>query len=107
MDIYFQLIYWAFQPQVWIIIGIAFILLEIADGSLIFFLPMGMSAQIVALIIYLVNSRILPYEAIPDAWYWLLVYWMVIAVFVTFLLSQIRKYKKINSSGGTDDLNDY
>ena len=107
MDVYLQLTYWAFQPQVWVIIGIAFILLEITDGSAIFFLPLGISAELMALLIYLVNSSIVPHTVIPAAWYWLLVYWISFAILVTFLMIKIRKYKRTKAAGGGNDINNY
>ena len=107
MDIYLQLTYWAFQPQIWVIVGIAFILLEITDGSAIFFLPLGISAQLMALVIYLVNASIVPHTLIPAAWYWLLVYWMFFAILVTFVMIKTRKYKRTKAVKSIDDLNDY
>jgi membrane-bound ClpP family serine protease len=107
MDFYLQLTYWAFQPQVWVIIGIAFILLEITDGSAIFFLPLGISAELMAILIYLVNTSIVPHTLIPAAWYWLLVYWICFAVFVTFIMIKVRKHKGTKAAAGGDDVNDY
>ena len=40
--------------QIWIIIGVVFIVLEIFDTSTVFFLPLGGSALLVALWLYLV-----------------------------------------------------
>ena len=42
MDMYLQMSIWTFQPQIWVIVGLVFILLEMTDGSAIFFLPMGL-----------------------------------------------------------------
>ena len=107
MDVYLQLTYWAFQPQVWVIVGIVFLLLEIIDGSAIFFLPLGISAQLMASLIYLVNASIVPHTLIPASWYWLLVYWISFAVLVTLLIIKIRKYKRTKALGGGDDVNNY
>lgn len=99
--------YWIFQLQVWVILGIIFILLEITDGSAIFFLPMGISAEIIALLVYAVNASIVPYSLIPAAWYWLLVYWIFFAVLVTISILKFRKYKAKKAGSGSDDVNDY
>ena len=53
MDIYFSLSYWLFLIQFWIILGILFTALEIIDGSLIFFLPIGLGSFLNALLLYL------------------------------------------------------
>ena len=34
--------FWMFVPQIWVIIAIIAILLELTDGSRIFFLPIGL-----------------------------------------------------------------
>lgn len=107
MNIYLTLTLLAYQPQTWVILGIAFLLLEMTDGSKIFFLPLGVSAQIIALIVYLVNESILPHSLIPAAWYWLIVYWICIAILATLLLVQLRKYKKANAPEEPDDINNY
>jgi len=53
MDIYLSLSYWLFLIQFWIILGIIFIGLEIFDGSLIFFLPIGLGSLSNALVLYI------------------------------------------------------
>ena len=107
MDIYLNLTYWIFQPQVWVILGIIFILLEITDGSAIFVLPMGISAEIIALLVYSVNESIVPYSLIPAAWYWLLVYWISFAVLATLSIIKFRNYKAKKAGSGSGDVNDY
>ena len=107
MDIYLQLTYWIFQPQVWVILGIIFIVLEITDGSAIFFLPMGISAEMIALLVYSVNESILPHTLIPAAWYWLLVYWIFFAVLVTLSIIQFRNYKGKKAGSESNDVNNY
>ena len=57
MDIYFSLSYWLFLIQFWIILGILFIGLEIIDGSLIFFLPIGIGSFLNALLLYLQENE--------------------------------------------------
>jgi len=60
MDLYYQLTYWLFLPQVWVIMSLIFIGLEVTDGSAIFFLPMGISAALIASLIFLVDNSVLP-----------------------------------------------
>ena len=49
---------WLLQFEIWIIIGIIFILLELTDGSAIFFLPLGIGSLILSLYIYLCNIEL-------------------------------------------------
>lgn len=101
MDLYYQLTYWLFLPQVWVIIGLIFVGLEVTDGSAIFFLPMGISAALIATLIFLVDNSILPLNYLPTTWYWLLACWAIVSVMSSLALSTRRKQKK------DDDINSY
>jgi|TARA_B110000305_G_scaffold28294_1_gene26422 membrane protein implicated in regulation of membrane protease activity len=107
MDMYLQMSIWTFQPQIWVIVGLVFILLEMTDGSAIFFLPMGLSAQIVALWIYLFNESVIPLGWLPSSWYWLLVYWMILSVLTALLLSRAKKYRRSEDPLSDEDINNY
>ena len=52
MEFYFTLSYWFVLIQFWIILGILFVGLEILDGSLIFFLPIGLGSFLNALLLF-------------------------------------------------------
>ena len=101
MDLYYQLTYWLFLPQVWVIIGLIFVGLEVTDGSAIFFLPMGISAALMATLIFLVDNSIVPLDYLPTTWYWLLACWAIVSVMSSLALSTRRKEKK------DDDINSY
>jgi len=101
MDLYYQLTYWLFLPQVWVIIGLIFVGLEVTDGSAIFFLPMGISAALMATLIFLVDNSIVPLDYLPTTWYWLLACWAIVSVMSSLALSTRRKQKK------DDDINSY
>jgi membrane protein implicated in regulation of membrane protease activity len=101
MDLYYQLTYWLFLPQVWVIIGLIFVGLEVTDGSAIFFLPMGISAALMATLIFLVDNSIVPLNYLPTTWYWLLACWAIVSVMSSLALSTRRKQKK------DDDINSY
>ena len=60
---------WLLQFEIWIIIGIIFILLELTDGSTIFFLPLGIGSLILSFYIYLSNIGIINQNIIIDTWY--------------------------------------
>lgn len=101
MDLYYQLTYWLFLLQVWVIIGLIFVGLEVTDGSAIFFLPMGISAALMATLIFLVDNSIVPLDYLPTTWYWLLACWAIVSVMSSLALSTRRKQKK------DDDINSY
>ena len=101
MGLYYQLTYWLFLPQVWVIIGLIFVGLEVTDGSAIFFLPMGISAALMATLIFLVDNSIVPLNYLPTTWYWLLACWAIVSVMSSLALSTRRKQKK------DDDINSY
>jgi len=107
MELYLQITIWALQPQLWIIIGMVFILLEMMDGSVVFFLPVGVSALIMALWIYLSKVGVLPYSWLPEEWYWLLPYWISISLLTTLLISTRLKHKIAKDASSKNDINNY
>ena len=52
-------LFWMFVPQTWVIIAIIAILLELTDGSRIFFLPIGLAALLVAAHLQMVFSNVI------------------------------------------------
>ena len=94
---------WLLQFEIWIIIGIIFILLELTDGSAIFFLPLGIGSLILSFYIYLSNIGIIYESLIIDIWYIALVSWAILSLITSLLISLLRKkYSKENP-----DINDY
>ena len=77
--------------QIWIIIGVVFIVLEIFDTSTVFFLPLGGSALLVALWLYLVEIQVIPITTLLKQWFWLLLIWAVIGFAITLALTYLRK----------------
>ena len=107
VGVYLTLSYWLYLPQFWVIIGILFILLELLDGSAIFMLPMGVGALLVAALLYGVDHGMLPFELIPDVWYWLLVYWITAAVGLVMPLRLLNRRRSKGQSTADDDINSY
>lgn len=107
-NIYFSLSYWLYLPQTWIILGILFILLELTDGSRIFFLPIGLAALLLAVQVHLaVNGMIAP-DLIPMAWYWMLMEWAVAAFLISLALVTFRRFIPAKQGGDEDgDINTY
>jgi membrane protein implicated in regulation of membrane protease activity len=96
------LTYWLFLSQIWLIFGLVLILLELTDGSAIFYLPMGLGAFVISVTIYAVNNDYLPAGVLPTAWYWLLAMWISIAVIISVTMSAIKKRKSADP-----DINEY
>ena len=97
-----QLSYWLYFAQFWVAIGLLFVILEVTDGSAIFFLPLGLAGLTLGLIIYLVEIAFIPTTLVPDKWYWILVYWVSLSVLIAFIISFLRHKRKQNG-----DINQY
>ena len=102
-----QIASWAYQPQVWVIVGLILVVLEVTDGSAIFFLPMGIGAELMALWIFTFNEGVLPENWMPTNWYWLLAIWIVISLLATVTLARYRKFKASRDENSIDDINNY
>ena len=92
MGIYSVISFWMYVPLVWVIIAIIAVLLELTDGSRVFFLPIGLAALVVAAHLQLVFTNIVSSSLLPEAWYWLAMEWMFIAAVVSVLLVVYRKH---------------
>ena len=97
-----QLSYWFYFAQFWVAIGLLLVILEVIDGSAIFFLPLGLAGLILGLIIYLVEIALIPTTLVPDKWYWIIVYWVSLSVVIAFIISLLRHKRKQNG-----DINKY
>ena len=94
---------WLLQFEIWIIIGIVFIILELTDGSAIFFLPLGIGSLILSFYMYLCNVGIIYQYIIIDTWYLALVIWAILSLITSLIISLLRK-KYLNHN---PDINDY
>jgi membrane protein implicated in regulation of membrane protease activity len=95
---------WILFYQTWIVLGIIFTLLELADGSNIFFLPLGVGALFVNLYLYLSEQGLLTNFLILESWYQVLAIWAVLSVVVSIL---IAKFWNKKSDANDDDINNY
>lgn len=100
--------FWIYVPLVWVIIGIIAILLELTDGSRVFFLPIGLAAMVVAAHLQLVFTNFVSPALLPDAWYWLAMEWMIVAAAISVLLVMFRKQMMpIHATSDNEDINSY
>ena len=95
---------WILSYQTWIVLGIIFVLLELTDGSNIFFLPLGVGALFVTLCLYLLEQDLLADFLILDSWYQVLALWAVLSGAASILIAKFWN-KKLDA--GDDDINHY
>ena len=89
-----------FNGNTWLIIGLILIFIELFEGSLVVFLPTGISALIVGIILKLQESDFIP--IIFADWLWTSVIWAFLAVGISVLMKNIFKTKNLD-----DDINNY
>lgn len=83
----------------WLIIGLLLCILELSAGNLIFFLPMGVSALVIGLILKLQESDYI-ITLISD-WVFSATYWAILALILSIVLNKVIQAKE------TDDVNRY
>ena len=92
----------------WVIIAIIAVLLELTDGSRVFFLPIGLAALVVAAHLQLVFTNIVSSSLLPEAWYWLAMEWMIVAAAISVLLVVFRTQMMPGDAASDDeDINRY
>ena len=94
---------WSLFYQTWVMLGIAFILLELIDGSNIFFLPLGIGSLLVSIFLYLSIHDFVAESLILDSWYEVLVLWVVLSLVVSIFIAKFWKKK----SDPNNDINNY
>ena len=86
------------NPDLWLIASVLLVILEIFIGSLVFFLPLGISALVVGLILKVQqNTDVL----IISEWPYSLFLWGIISIVISYV---IQNYFKTNNK---DDVNKY
>ena len=89
-----------YSGNVWLIIGLVLAIIELSNGTLIVFLPMGISGLIIGLILKVQENGSL--SIILDSWSSTLVIWGLVSLVLSLLLNFIVKKKE-----NTKDVNDY
>ncbi len=101
MEVFFDLSYWFFLVQFWVIFGIIFICLEIIDGSFIFFLPIGVGSLCNSMILFLQKIGIFNEFTLLTMWHHTLVSLGIFSIFSSICLRLLNRKKNI------DDPNHY
>ena len=87
------------NPDIWLIAGVILITVEVFFGSLVLFLPIGLSSMIVGLIYKFQNN----FEvSVIDNWAYALVLWGIISVIFSYLIQKFFKNKN-----NKKDINSY
>ena len=84
----------------WLILGLVLCIAELTNGTLIFFLPTGLSAITLSGILKLQDNLVIP--SLLTDWYYIVLIWVVFSLAFTAVL---RKYFKRQST--EDDINKY
>tara|TARA_B100001559_G_scaffold305539_1_gene295923 strand:+ start:421 stop:708 length:288 start_codon:yes stop_codon:yes gene_type:complete len=89
-----------FSGDVWLIIGLILAIMELSNGTLIVFLPMGVSGLLTGALLKLQENETL--SSLIDSWSSALIFWAVVSLALSLLLNLVVKKKQV-----TKDVNDY
>ena len=81
-----------FSGNIWLIIGLALAIIELTSGTLIFFLPMGLSGLLTGMLLKLQESESISY-LISD-WTSALIFWAVLSLILSLMLNFASRPKK-------------
>ena len=89
-----------YTGNIWLIIGLILAILELTIGTLIFFLPMGVSGLITGLLLKLQENNVL--SVFLDNWALTLTFWAILSLILSLLLNFIVLKKDTSK-----DINQY
>tara|TARA_B100001245_G_C22541500_1_gene271521 strand:- start:95 stop:382 length:288 start_codon:yes stop_codon:yes gene_type:complete len=89
-----------YTGNIWLIIGLTLAILELTNGTLIFFLPMGVSGLITGLFLKLQENNVL--SVFLDNWALTLTFWAILSLILSLLLNFIVLKKDTSK-----DINQY
>jgi|TARA_A100001011_G_C14222441_1_gene805006 membrane protein implicated in regulation of membrane protease activity len=89
-----------FSGNIWLIIGLALAIIELTSGTLIFFLPMGLSGLLTGMLLKLQENESISH-LISD-WTSALIFWAVLSLILSLMLNLLVKKKDT-----VKDVNDY
>ena len=89
-----------YSGNIWLMIGLLLAILELTNGTLIFFLPTGVSGLLTGLILKLQESGSLP--ILVESWSGALTIWAILSLILSLALNFIVRRKETS-----EDINDY
>ena len=99
--------YLAFQPYVWLILGVLLLSLELLDGSFSFFLPSGLGAWLTAALLKLQLNGLLFDAVVFDNWSDLLLGFAIASIVAIGAVRILIYRKRSVNSAQSDDINQY
>jgi len=89
-----------FSGNIWLIIGLVLAIIELTSGTLIFFLPMGVSGLITGTLLKLQESESI--SVLINDWTAALIFWAFLSLLLSLMLNLLVKKKDT-----VKDVNDY
>lgn len=106
MSLLATLSYWLLLIEVWLILGLFFVILEVTlDGSMVIFLPLGIGSFMNGAILKIQHSTPMDsFAFLPETWEQTLISFAIFTVLASITLRFVVRHKKADS---TPDVNDY
>ena len=89
-----------YSGNVWLIIGLILAIAELTNGTLIFFLPTGLSGLLTGLLLRLQENQTLP--VLLENWAITLTFWGFVSLALSLLLNYVVKQRETS-----EDINKY
>ena len=89
-----------FSGNIWLIIGLVLAIIELTSGTLIFFLPMGVSGLITGTLLKFQESESI--SVLINDWTAALIFWAFLSLLLSLMLNLLVKKKDT-----VKDVNDY
>jgi membrane protein implicated in regulation of membrane protease activity len=89
-----------FSGNIWLIVGLVLAIIELTNGTLIFFLPMGVSGLITGTLLKLQESESI--SVLINDWTAALIFWAFLSLLLSLMLNLLVKKKDT-----VKDVNDY
>ena len=103
MEIGRLLSYWLFQPELWVILGIVLVIIDIWIGFGMIILPIGIAALLIAALLYGQSQALFGEEKLFSSWRTVLIWFAGLSVVSVGLIQVFfQRLKK-----GREDINRY
>ena len=89
-----------FSGNIWLIIGLVLAIIELTSGTLIFFLPMGVSGLITGTLLKLQESESI--SVLINDWTAALIFWVFLSLLLSLMLNLI-----LTTKATVKDVTDY
>ncbi|MGB1863216.1 MAG: hypothetical protein ACPHOL_02805 [Candidatus Puniceispirillum sp.] len=106
MSLITSLSYWLLLVELWLILGLLFVMLEVTlDGSMVIFLPLGIGGFMNAAALKIQqNIPMDSFSFLPETWEQTLISFAIFTALASIILRLVVRHKKTDT---TPDVNDY